>query len=524
MGQNQLEAKENMVLYAAQQHQGEVLENVEVVQNQDHDYLGPQNNVHGAPLQEAQQIAPNIGIVHVSGGADDNNEAGAANHAEPQELADPNVIIEEHHFAENPMNMDQHLNASPQQGGVARNMFGVGYNLEDIFGNEEVPLIPEEIIPEEIVTTNEMEYQNETPESLDDNYNPGHVLNAALNALMNANRRDDLFEKLSDRITFNLPHLTVTQRLKLEELKNQYSNIRALFQSKPEREQEVYSCIKCNKTVLGLTALKNHSCCCIGFNATPLWMKGKHVYFHRPSNKKPHPPLSGKTKCPLCRRVYPSAILLKAHMRTYGINFCPILGCGKQFATFSKHNIHLGSKHSLNIDFVLYKCPACSQRFPTIERLTAHCFTHIKKKYHCPHSPCTEVFSSLKMMITHLKTHHPYICEACKIVFDDLLSYICHRRSHSPFHCNLCDKKFVSYFHFKKHRRICKSIKKRDHCILESRTRSNEMYHSLVEGVPLENQHQISSAECVVCFYISNNPCSVIVGSCLNGQHSASAG
>ncbi|KAK3922260.1 Zinc finger X-linked protein ZXDB [Frankliniella fusca] len=490
-------------------HAGQAYEarnmNMQVAHSQDHDYLGPQGNPHEvhAPVIQHHKYSNNPGAHH-------------------HDVAEPNINIDDQNLGGNSVNMDEPINAG-RRPVVVRNIFGVNYSLEDIFGNEEVSLIPARHVSAESFDSEKMENENKLPTPVDDNFNPGHVLNAALNALMNANRRNDLFEKLSDRITFTLPHLTAAQRVRLEDLKHQYNNMEALLECKSERENEVYACIKCNKTIYGITALKYHGRCCVGFNTTPHWMRGKHIFFHRPSNKKPHPPLSGKPKCPLCRRVYPSAILLKAHMQTYGINFCPILGCGKKFATYSKHNIHLGLKHSLNIDFVLYKCPVCTKRFLTLERLTAHCIAHLKKKYHCPHSRCTEVFPSMKMMMTHLKSHHPYICEACKRVFDDILSYVCHRRSHTAFHCNFCKKKFVSFFHFKKHKRSCKSVK-RDQSTFGLHTRCNEIYNSLIRGEPLENQHGIAAAECAVCFYLSNNPDSVIVGSCLNGQHSASAG
>ncbi|CAH0625320.1 unnamed protein product [Chrysodeixis includens] len=159
-------------------------------------------------------------------------------------------------------------------------------------------------------------------------------------------------------------------------------------------------------------------------------------------------------KCDICSERFKSINSLSAHKRKHipkgRVLACSI--CKKVFKKISPLKRH-ESSHESNRP---YKCSVCSKSFATESTLTEHLNKHNGVKSHiCP--ICSKAFAHLSTLTNHVKVHtkpKPYLCPTCGKRFDSSTNLNQHMRRHiglKPFACDFCPKKFVSKGELKSH-------------------------------------------------------------------------
>lgn len=157
--------------------------------------------------------------------------------------------------------------------------------------------------------------------------------------------------------------------------------------------------------------------------------------------------------CPVCKKEFPVAFLLKQHATSHKIlhryfnKGLRIRGRSK-FLANPRPNTTIFQRNE-----ILHKCIFCKEEIP-VENFRDHIEDHFEKGQF-PCTKCTRVFQKLShrkahMTLVHVEPSSPYQCDECDKGFGNKYFYECHLLTHKkpveelPHRCEYCDKGFAN--------------------------------------------------------------------------------
>ncbi|GJQ87332.1 hypothetical protein Trydic_g17379 [Trypoxylus dichotomus] len=161
---------------------------------------------------------------------------------------------------------------------------------------------------------------------------------------------------------------------------------------------------------------------------------------------------SGEHSCDICKRLFKTKHLLKAHKLTHGEKSYLCSECGKVFTTkgsLQSHlKVHTGEKP--------HTCTVCKKSFGHVGSFEAHMLIHTgKRPYSCP--VCAKSFTQLAHLKYHSRIHSgekPFSCNYCDKKFSLKGNLTVHIRIHTgetPYLCPMCGKGFYDSSSMKRH-------------------------------------------------------------------------
>ena len=138
---------------------------------------------------------------------------------------------------------------------------------------------------------------------------------------------------------------------------------------------------------------------------------------------------------------------LKVHSRRHQTLIpCPVSGCGRYAPTKEALKNHV-ELHNPSVR--PFQCPLCFKRFPTMNELQKHCFTHTNEKPfvcgHCEYAAATQAFIKRHISGVHTNVEFPFIvhllhdreCLRCKVTLPSA-EFVVHCKGHvDPFVINI---------------------------------------------------------------------------------------
>ena len=163
--------------------------------------------------------------------------------------------------------------------------------------------------------------------------------------------------------------------------------------------------------------------------------------------------------CDVCKKVFSSLSVLKAHKKLHiGEGFSCDL-CDKQFARRYDMNRH----RKIHSKDKRLSCGKCRKTFTTQLEMSEHLSTHLndEKKFSCQF--CGVAYAEQNNLMRHKKLHSedkPFVCVNCGIDFLNYENLTSHMRfqhtedEERPFSCRFCGSAFSDKFGLARHERI----------------------------------------------------------------------
>ncbi|XP_067844638.1 zinc finger protein PLAG1-like [Heptranchias perlo] len=110
----------------------------------------------------------------------------------------------------------------------------------------------------------------------------------------------------------------------------------------------------------------------------------------------------------------------------------------------------------------MFSCPLCGKIFISVDKLTAHSYSHIgERPYTCSQHGCTKAFISKYKLIRHMATHCPqksHRCSFCEKMFHRKDHLKNHLQTHDPnkvlLRCEECGKRYNTKLGYRRHRAL----------------------------------------------------------------------